>query len=301
MTAPTPTGSSSALGRAFDLYRQTATSRSAIALVVANAIPLIGVLFFGWSLLTILVLFWVENGIVGLWNVPRILMARGSMLRMLEDMSAEAAYDATGNARTAALLRQQWEQAQARLAIQEGAGRPVTPVGSMAFNLGGVGRVATAGFFLIHYGMFWLVHGIFVFALPQFMAFGSGSCLGPAPLDPEFFGDFCGSPFGEVSWSNVTIAAIALFISHGASFFLNYIGKGEFKTTPVARQMFAPYGRVVMLHLTIIFGAFIVAILGAPIGALLVLVVVKTVFDLSLHLRQHRTSVPAEPMLSASA
>jgi hypothetical protein len=65
--------------------------------------------------------------------------------------------------------------------------------------------------------------------------------------------------------------------------------------------MFAPYGRVVMLHLTIIFGAFIVAILGAPIGALLVLVVVKTVFDLSLHLRQHRTSVPAEPMLSASA
>jgi hypothetical protein len=51
--------------------------------------------------------------------------------------------------------------------------------------------------------------------------------------------------------------------------------------------MFAPYGRVVMLHLTILFGAFIIAILGAPIGALIVLVVLKTAFDLRLHLRQH--------------
>src|SRR4029079_18966312 len=114
MAAPSMTGSPTALGRAFDLYRRTTTSRSAIALVIANAIPLIGVLFFGWSLLTILVLFWVENGIVGLWNVPRILMARGSMLQMLQDMSEEAAFNATGNARTAAALREQWRQAQAR-------------------------------------------------------------------------------------------------------------------------------------------------------------------------------------------
>jgi len=87
MSATTQT----ALGRAFDLYRRTATSRSAIALVIANAIPLIGVLFFGWSLLTILVLFWIENGIVGLWNIPRILLAQGSVLQLLPDMPEEAA------------------------------------------------------------------------------------------------------------------------------------------------------------------------------------------------------------------
>jgi len=58
-------------GRAFELYRRTAASRSAIVLLVANAIPVIGVLFFGWSLLTILVLYWLENGIIGFWNVPR--------------------------------------------------------------------------------------------------------------------------------------------------------------------------------------------------------------------------------------
>ncbi|MGH2838569.1 MAG: DUF6498-containing protein [Thermoleophilaceae bacterium] len=42
-----------------------------------------------------------------------------------------------------------------------------------------------------------------------------------------------------------------------------------------------------MLHLTILFGGFIVAFLGAPIGALIVLVVLKTALDLGLHRREH--------------
>jgi len=299
------TSTTTTLGRAFDLYRQTATSRSAIALVIANAIPLIGVLFFGWSLLTILVLFWIENGIVGFWNVPRILLARGSMLQMLQDMSEEAAFNATGSARTAAALREQWQQAQARARVEStepGTGSAPLRVGTILAGFGGVGRAALAGFFLVHYGMFWLVHGIFVFALPNF-GFGQTLCTDGfqegTPFGPEFTAGGCvsGTPFGDVVWSNVAIAAVALFLSHGASFFLNYIGKGEYMTTPAAKAMFAPYGRVVMLHVTIIFGAFIVALLGAPIGALLVLVVVKTAFDLRLHLRQHRAAPPDVPVL----
>jgi len=296
MTAASPTTptESTALGRAFDLYRRTATSRSAIVLVVANAIPVIGVLFFGWSLLTILVLFWIENGIVGFWNIPRILLARGTILQALVDMPIDAAMNATGNARAAAELRARWQQAQGRLAMQESAGRPVMPVGSMPLNLGGIGRAGMALFFLVHYGMFWAVHGIFVFALPSFMSFGGGAACfdegisGGLPFAPGLGDTFCASPFGEVVWSNVWLAAGALFLSHGASFFLNYLGKREYLTASAAKQMFAPYSRVVMLHLTIIFGAFIIAFLGAPIGALLVLVVLKTAFDLGLHLREHR-------------
>jgi hypothetical protein len=52
--------------------------------------------------------------------------------------------------------------------------------------------------------------------------------------------------------------------------------------------MAAPYARVVILHVTIILGAFVVAFLGAPIGALIVLVALKTAFDLGLHLRERR-------------
>lgn len=53
-----------------------------------------------------------------------------------------------------------------------------------------------------------------------------------------------------------------------------------------------------MLHLTIILGSFVVAFLGAPIGALLILVALKTAFDLGLHLRERRR---AGPQLPASA
>ena len=281
-TAPVAT---TTLGRAFDLYRRTATSRSAIVLVVANAIPLIGVLFFGWSLITILVLFWVENGIVGLWNIPRILLARGSVLQSLPDMPMDAAMNATGDPQAAAQLQARWRDMRSR---------GVTPL-----NFGGVGRAGLALFFLVHYGMFWFVHGIFVFALPSFAGLGGrGECIGstipdglpadfPTDLLPDLASSTCTSPFGTLVWSNVALAAAALFLSHGASFFLNYLGKGEYLTNSAARQAVAPYGRVVMLHVTIIFGAFIIAFLGAPIGALLVLVVLKTAFDLGLHLREH--------------
>jgi hypothetical protein len=93
----------------------------------------------------------------------------------------------------------------------------------------------------------------------------------------------------------VAIGAVALFLSHGASFLFNYVGRGEYLTTSPTRQMMAPYRRVIVLHLTIIFGAFVVAILGAPIGALLVLVGLKIAFDLHLHLREHGSSGPPLP------
>ena len=288
------------LGRAFDLYRRTATSRSAIALLIANAIPLVGVLFFGWSLLTILVLFWIENGIVGFWNVPRILLARQSLAESMADMVRDAGGDSAKSAEAAALLESRMREAQAQMTIETSGGgvRTVNPIASALFP-GAIGQVAMAVFFVFHYGLFWVGHGIFVFALPNFLGFVGGECIeapvpGGLPFDPEFGTGACAAPFGEVVWSNVAVAAVALFLSHGASFFLNYIGKREYLTTSPARQMFAPYSRVVMLHVTIIFGAFIIAFLGAPIGALLVLVVVKTVFDLNLHLGAHDQSpVPA--------
>ena len=88
---------------------------------------------------------------------------------------------------------------------------------------------------------------------------------------------------------------MVLFLSHGASFLFNYIGRGEYLTASAMRQTAAPYGRVVILHLTILFGAFAVAALGAPIGALLILVGLKTAFDLLLHLRERRAAAPPLP------
>jgi hypothetical protein len=314
------------LGRAVDAYRRTASSRSALLLIVANLIPLIGVLFFGWSLWTVLVLYWVENGIVGFWNVPKILLAKGALLpTVVPPIPEDAALAAAGwDPTRAAKLRAEWEAArkaqQAAIDAVAAAATAVKPppglsgpIAASAVHLfgddvprgaAGAGRVGLAIFFAMHYGIFWFVHGVFVFLLPTFFGGNGGplmvSCgdvspvFGPGSItfsDPAL----CASPFGDIVWSNVVLGAVVLFLSHGASFLLNYIGRGEYLTTTPIRQMAAPYGRVVVLHVTIIFGAFAVAALGAPIGALLILVVLKTILDLALHLRARRSAAPPVP------
>lgn len=253
------------LGRALATYRRTTSSRSALLLIAANAIPVVGVLFFGWSLFTILVLYWLENGIVGLWNLPRILLARGSFTPMLPQLPDAAEVSSARDAAAAANVRAQWTRARAA-------------------QLGFAGRVSLAIFFTFHYGIFWSVHGVFVFALPAFVGSDAGA---PGSLDP----------FGSLDASSVAIGAAALFLSHGASFLFNFIWRGEYRTASPSSQMNAPYARVVVLHLTIIFGAMAAAILGAPIAALLLLVGLKTLFDLGLHLRQHRAAAPVQPPL----
>jgi len=49
-------------------------SLSKFALIAANLIPLVGVLFYGWSSTLVLALFWIENLIVGLFNVLKMLV-----------------------------------------------------------------------------------------------------------------------------------------------------------------------------------------------------------------------------------
>jgi hypothetical protein len=42
-----------------------------------NAITVLGVVAFGWPAGNVFILFWVENAVIGAWNVVRILTARG--------------------------------------------------------------------------------------------------------------------------------------------------------------------------------------------------------------------------------
>lgn len=48
---------------------------SAYALIAANAVPLVGVLAFHWSVFAVVLLYWFENAIVGGFNVLRMLTA----------------------------------------------------------------------------------------------------------------------------------------------------------------------------------------------------------------------------------
>src|SRR5918994_3192537 len=207
----------------------SALSRSAplavALLIAANLIPLVGVLWFDWDVATILYAYWLENGIVGLLNVPKMVLASGS-----------------GQALST-----------------------VGPADSMA------GRGVLAAFFVVHYGLFWVVHGVFVTVLTgDFLAFG--------------FGDPTATVLAD---RGLLIAAAALFISHAASFWLNFVRRGEYRTISVGAQMFAPYPRMFVLHITIVLAGALIIGRPEPVVAVALLVVLKTALDLVLHLREH--------------
>jgi hypothetical protein len=44
-------------------------------LIVANAVPLVGALFLDWDVFKILLLFWFENVIIGLFGIARVIVA----------------------------------------------------------------------------------------------------------------------------------------------------------------------------------------------------------------------------------
>jgi hypothetical protein len=118
--------------------------------------------------------------------------------------------------------------------------------------------------------MFTFVHGVFVMTL-----FGQDSHGFPNPFQ------------ANLSLS-MYLAFACLFISHGVSFGCNYFYKGERNRTNLGKLMGQPYARIVVLHIAILFGAFLTMALGSPVGILLILVLLKTVMDVKLHLRERR-------------
>lgn len=140
--------------------------------------------------------------------------------------------------------------------------------------------VAKAGmipFFVVHYGIFTTVHGVFVLTL-----FGGVHERGfPGPT----------AFFHAVQGAGIWPAALALGASHAVSFAFNYIGGGEYRTAALASLMSRPYGRVMVLHVVILGGGFLVQALGAPLAAIALLVVLKTGLDLVGHVREHAVPV----------
>jgi len=127
-------------------------------------------------------------------------------------------------------------------------------------------------FFIVHYGMFTFVHGMFVVAL-----FGGANRV--AGTSPHAL-------LGAVSGAGLTVPVIALVASHGFSFFHNYLAGGEYQRVLLPQLMFRPYGRIVVLHLTVLLGGFLVTALGSPTAAIVLLVGLKTAIDLAAHLKE---------------
>ena len=83
-------------------------------------------------------------------------------------------------------------------------------------------------------------------------------------------------------------AVLALLLSHGASFVLLFLAQGEYRRSTLKQLMNAPYKRIVVLHIAVIAGGFLVVKMGSPLGLLIALVALKIGMDIMLHRRSHR-------------
>jgi hypothetical protein len=133
-------------------------------------------------------------------------------------------------------------------------------------------------FFVGHFGGFMAAHFLFVYSL-----FVRGvDAAGPEPA----VRDALIGIFGPL-WP----ALIALVVSHGVSFVANFLGEREYEGATVSELMVAPYKRIMVMHLTVILGGWLVIALKTPMAALVLLVVLKTAVDFRAHAREHTATM----------
>ena len=197
------------------------TSPTTLVLIIANLIPVAGSAFLGWNLADVMVLYWAESAIIGLFNICKIAV------------------------------------------------------------IGRWSALFAGPFFAGHFGGFMAVHFLFIYTL-----FVKG---------PQNAGDN-GGELAEVAllFSSLWPALAALFVSHGFSFFSNFLGRREYLGRTVNDQMSEPYSRIIFMHLILIVGGGVTMVMGSPVPVLIIMIALKIFFDVKAHLKQHSGGQLAE-------
>lgn len=183
-----------------------------------NAVPLLGVLLWQWNVFELMVLYWIENIVIGFVTLLAMVL----------------------------------------ISAREGI-------------TGLIGGLFMGAFFTVHYGMFCMGHGVFVLALfyegetngiDMTGLFALITFLREMDLWPGFY------------WALAGIIIVQLVqLAHNWS---------TLAGNELGRVMMSPYGRIIILHITLIFGGMLVMALDEPAAALALLIVLKTGFDLGL-------------------
>lgn len=187
--------------------------------LAVNAVPIVGVVFWGWSAFALILLYWLENLVLG--------------VRTLLSMTASG----------------------------------------LNMGVAGLGLLVLIPFFILHYGLFCFVHGVFVIALfgqADVAAYGE-SAFDLASLVLAIFS----------AQPNLLIGFAAISLWQAAQFVI-WLARGDAGRTNPISEMSAPYLRIVTLHVAILGGGFLLMLLGWPIAGVLALAAMKTLFDVSL-------------------
>ncbi len=159
----------------------------------------------------------------------------------------------------------------------------VSRQGEIRSGLATAGAIFVSVFFIIHYGGFCFVHGFFVF----FVAATEGDLSAQPDLFDlwESFRDL----FVGGGW-----IVIFLLATHLYAFFQDFLKSKEYVGMSAMTSMFSPYPRMIVLHVTIILGAFALQALGSPAWFAVILVGLKTGLDLVMYFVGKRNQAKKE-------
>ena len=210
----------------FETVSQQYLTIGVIVLVGVNCIPLVGVLMAGWDVGTLLLLYWIENAVIGLVTAGKMLFA----------VSTES------------------DEAVAR--------RPR------------LRNLPSIGFFFVHYGMFWVLHGIF---LVSFFVIGDPASISVTDQAVSLLELGLIVPLSDLWY---VLAVLGFAVSHSISTIRSAIATDTSQMITIGECESEAYRRVIVLHFTLFVGAIALGEMGSPLYGLIALVVLKTGFDL---------------------
>ena len=188
-------------------------------ILAVDLFPVIAVLTMGWGAAALVFLYWLENLIIGLVALARMIAA------------------------------------------------------SVSESLAGLIAMAFIGpFFIVHYGMFCFVHGVFVSVFANISDGGTPGFPTPLGLIQEAL----------ASGANMPTFVFAIVAVQVVLFVQDYILRGEYLTASVDKEMMAPYGRIVVLHIGLFAGAFALVALNEPMIGILALILLRALWGVFL-------------------
>lgn len=146
-------------------------------------------------------------------------------------------------------------------------------------TFGAVVAVIATAFFVVHYGFFCLCHGFFVMFFISLENGGIDNIPDPGAAP----GTLAAYAFGVegFKWNLIAIITVQAVL-----FVTDWLLKRKWRETNPMTQMFEPYPRMAVLHITLIAAGFAFVLLHLSAAGAVLLAIGKTMFELDQRAKQ---------------